>query len=213
MSFGKDIQSSRIVYVNESQSISRGKPVSKANKAKLNGVLLIKRSGHDTGFAERVRIGVSLRAISKPKPTVEWEQIVRNKSPTTSQRRNFQIDQNYWFGKGITWVIPTPLFETTTIQLNLGSSALLSTGFVIEIFRRDSTIVHEVKASTVFTVGCTVKFDVNWNLSTNTVKATPVLKPAQWPHSFSSPHGSQKSLASGSSSLQLGETVLSSDEE
>lgn len=210
MEFSKEAQSSRIVYLNEKPKKAR--EANRDNKAILNGLLLIKRSGKDSGFSERVRIGVSLRAISKPRPTKEWNQIVHHKSPISTQRRGFQIDDNYWFGKGITWVIPTPLFETTTIQINLDSSALLSTGFIIEIFRRDSTIVHEVKPSTAFTVGCSIKFKVNWNLSTNPVRAAPILTPAQWARTQPSESGSQPSIASVSS-FQSHDVEISSDDD
>lgn len=209
------MQNSRIVYTrfSKDQSVqTSNEPYAVHSKSKLIGNLSIKRSGIDTGFAERVRIGASLRGNVKPKTIKEWERIVKNKSPTTTPNRNFQIDENFWFGKGISWVIPTPLFETTSIKLNLEASALLSTGFIIEIFRRDSTIVHEVKPTTVFTGGCIVKFDVNWNLSTNTANATPILKPRKWTQPPTQT-GSQPSLTSGNSSLHLNEIEQSSDEE
>lgn len=211
MDFSQDIQSSRIVYLSEKQTPVRENLTK--SKEKINGFLIIKRSGTDSGFSERVRIGVGLRSITKPRPTVEWQQIVNKKAVITTPRRGFQIDQNYWFGKGITWVIPTHLFETTTIQINLDSSALLSTGFIIEIFRRDSTIVHEVKASTAFTVGCTIKFKVDWNLSTSPIGAAPVLKPSKWARQQSI-SGSQPSIVTPSgSSTHLDELEISSAEE
>lgn len=181
MDFQKEVQSSRVIYVKNEKPQSPLPPSFSYKNTKLNGTLQIYRTLNDGNFAERVRIGVGLRSLTKPRSANQWKEIVERKSPITQNRKGFTIDEAYWFGRGINWVIPTPIFGQTKVIITLEPSPLLASGFIIEIFRRDSTIVHEVQASTTFSAGCTVKFKVDWNLATNPVGASPLLRPLKWP--------------------------------
>lgn len=87
---------------------------------------------------EKVDIVVSLRKHARPRPVQDWNRLINRKQPTTVSRREFVIDRDCWINhNGINWIIPTPLFGETTVKIRLAPSALLSTGFILEIFRRD----------------------------------------------------------------------------
>ena len=70
-------------------------------------------------FRENIRICASLRPLTNPLSLNEWQEILETKRLTNAKLNNFDINENRWFKEGINWVIPTPVFETTTIQLKL----------------------------------------------------------------------------------------------
>lgn len=194
----------KIVYTinNRNQQPSTSNSCNRAPT--LAGVLHVRKTPA-ASQSERVKIVVSLRTLSKERPLKDWSQIITKKQPTTVNRREFVIDKNCWINaKGVNWVIPTPIFGETSIQIELGSSALLATGFIIEVFRRDSIIVHEVPASENLSAGCSINFCVSWNLSANSKRATPTVTPLRW---VSSPTDNEAASASGSQlSLQSGQS-------
>lgn len=168
-------QSSKIIYTKHQDRPN----LAQSKSPVLNGKLTVLKpaEGH---FAERVRIGVGLKTLAKPRSFEEWSNIINKKNPLSTATRNFQVDKDYWFSKGVNWVIPTPIFEKTKIHILLEPSALLSTGFLIEIFRRDSLIIHEVSPSPTLSAGATIELQVNWQLTTVGSTATPVVRPARW---------------------------------
>lgn len=58
MDLAKELQSSRIVYIHSSKPSTSSEQQSHSGPRKLDGKFQIKRSGKETGFAERMRIGV-----------------------------------------------------------------------------------------------------------------------------------------------------------
>lgn len=208
---------SRIVYTinpKESPSTSQGTK----SKPAVTGTLRINKT---VNTSERVKIVVSLRKLSKVRPVKDWLHIINRRQPTTVARKDFAIDKNFWLSeKGINWVIPTPLFNETTITIQLDSSPLLQTGFILEIFRRDSTTVHEVPPCIDLTIGCTIDFKISWNLSTNAVGSTPTVIPSRWSISpqlsqqSSRPSSQQSSnLSLNSGSFRLNRLGISSEED
>lgn len=172
-------KSNKLVYV-QSVSASASRP-NKEQKERIvvNGSLKIQRP-YCQSFAERIRIGVNIRANSKPRPTCEWLDIIYRKTPLTVNKKQFQIDQNYWFSTGINWVIPTPVFDESVIKISLEPSALSTTGFIVEVLNRDSTIVHEVQPDVKFAAGAENVFRNKWNVTSNTSLATPTITAADW---------------------------------
>lgn len=176
----------------------------------LSGTIYINESPNSS--PERVKVVISLRKLTKTRPVKEWTQINQRRQPTTVNQRGFTVDRTYRLNsKGINWVVPTPLFGETSIKISLEASALLSTGFILEVFRR---IKHEVQPSADLTIGCNINFKISWNLSTNPVGATPTINQARWAirASRSESHRSIASLASGDS-FQLNHLGINSDDQ
>lgn len=171
-------QTSRILFEPSTSKNSKNKKF--AVKPVLNGRVIIDRPHEDSTFPEQVRIGISIRSGKKRRSTQDWVNLIQRKPLLTAFTRSFQIDQKYWFTKGISWIIPTPIFETTTITIELEPSALLSTGFIVEIHRRDSTIIHEVEPGSPLSSGATINFGVNWNLLTAAATASPTVRSRGW---------------------------------
>lgn len=207
-----------VIYTVNTRSVSPQQATSKCNQSKQNisGVLYVKKTPEKS--SEEVKIVVSLRRLDKIKPTCSWKNLLQRKQPTTVEEREFSVNKQVWLsGDGINWVIPTHLFGETNIQIDLNSSALLTTGFIIEVYRRDCVIVQEEQPNARLGAGCTINFNITWNLSTNPVRATPFVTPSIWPPAQSeterdSVNLSQLSVNSDSSFFrhQFG---LSSDDE
>lgn len=143
----------------------------------LYGHLSITKTTKSNHFDEKVRIGVSIKSLSKPNTTLQWIRHLE-RTPIFDEIRHFQVSKNYWFREGLRWIIPTLLFDTTTIKVCLSPSALLTTGFLLEIFLRDSTLVHEIKPDAAYGAGATIIIKINWNLSSGTTQ--PIIQPAEW---------------------------------
>lgn len=206
MNFAKT-KTGRFVYTINSQHTEQFGATSNLEKnPTLSGILRIDKSP-ENNFGEEVKVVISLRKLTKLTPLINWSQIIHKQQPTTVEKQEFTIDKSVWLGgKGINWVIPTHLFGDTSVQIELNCSALLSTGFVIEVYRRDSTIIHEVPPSATITVGCTINFNINWNLSTNPARSTPVVTPARW--SFPSPETEQTLLSASQRSINSGQSFF-----
>lgn len=169
-----------VVYTVNQVNLDRQPAIEAKTQPKLNGVLYVNTSPGNYK-TEIVNIVVSLRKLSKIKPIQDWSKVVQKKQPTTLESREFSVNKSVWLnGKGINWVIPTQLFGETNIQIDIDTSALLATGFIVEVFRRDCTLIHEVPANAKLTIGCTIEFNIAWNLSTNPIHSTPVVTPSRW---------------------------------
>lgn len=153
-----------------------------------------------TTYAERVRIGLNIKAKTDPKTKSEWEQIVNRKEPIPVGRtRQFRIDETFWFTAGSTWIIPTKLFGPSTITVNLQPSALLAGGFTVEVHLRYTTIVKEFEPNPQLSSGGELKIEIQWALYPATQEATPQLKVADWrPKNSPPPSPSSSSFRSGS---------------
>lgn len=178
----------KIVYVKSDSSSGSAQVSSFRENISVNGVLKLQRPYCQASFAERIRVGINIRANPKPRSIQDWNSIINRKSPLTGNSKSFQIDQSYWFGSGINFVIPTPVFDETLVKISLNPSALLSTGFTVEVFNRDSTIVHEVRPDAKYSAGAEISFRIKWNINSNTAAATPIIVASEWnrrlPHQF-----------------------------
>lgn len=176
-------KSNKIVYVQSASGSASHQNKNKntpRERTVVNGTIKIQKPYQQNSFAERIRIGVNIRATSKPRPTREWLDVINRKTPLNVNKKQFQIDQEYWFTTGINWVIPTPVFDESVIKISLEPSALLTTGFTVEVFNRDSTIVHEVQPDAKFAAGAEIVFRNKWNVTSNTSLATPTITAANW---------------------------------
>lgn len=159
-----------------------------------------------TTYAERVRVGLNIKARTDPKTASDWDHIVKRKEPIQVGRpRQFRIDEAFWFSAGSTWIIPTKLFGQNTIKVNLQPSALLAGGFTVELHLRYTTIVKEFEADPKLSSGGELKIDVQWALYPAIQEATPQLEVAEWKPTESpqpeSPHNT--SFRSGSPYFEL----------
>lgn len=169
-----DFGTSKIIYTRETPP----RVATPIQLRQVKGHLIVRRANKHLFCSERVRVGISIRKLSAPKTTKQWENTLIRRTPLNTEKRPFRIEEKYWNTKGITWCIPTALFGTTEVEITLEPSALLATGFILEVFRRDSTIVHEVRPNQTITKGCNIKFNVDWNLSTEARSAKPVVTPS-----------------------------------
>lgn len=144
---------------------------------KITGILSVNRPTHST---ESVRIVVRIGKKQSKLSNHGWNDIVENRYAFTETSGYFDITQSCWFGKGFTVVIPTQLFGTTTIKLNLDPSALLTTGFFIEVFKRNAVGLHKVDSSVRYAAGLEVFLQIKWILSTDIDLITPVIRPYPW---------------------------------
>lgn len=144
----------------------------------LSGELKIHKPFTNSKFKENIRICVSLRPTTNPLTLNEWIEILETKRLTTAKLTNFNVNESHWFNSGINWVIPTPVFETTNIEIKLNPSALLTSGFILEIWRRDSNIIKEFQPSATLAPGATINFKTNWRIASKDSIITS--KPTTW---------------------------------
>ena len=111
------VQKEKIMYTKTNRIVYKDdKLLPTPNEINLCGELRIQKPYITSKFRENIRICASLRPLTNPLSLNEWQEILETKRLTNAKLNNFDINENRWFKEGINWVIPTPVFETTTIQ-------------------------------------------------------------------------------------------------
>jgi len=142
----------------------------------VNGTINIKTNDsilNNAAFKERIRIGLCIKSNTTGKTIDDWQNLLKRKEAISTTQKPFQIGQTFWFSTGASWVIPTQLFGTTTIEIQLNPSALLPSGFVVEIYLRSTAIVKEVQPHPALAAGGKLSFIVKWTPFGDLTKATP----------------------------------------
>lgn len=169
----------KVVFVKTSSSNKVSKTLLQ-NPNTLNGALIIQRPSDSTNEnRERIRIVINLRGLRtnyKLKTESDWEKILEEKNPLSTTTANFQLSEEQWFEDGITWVIPTHIFATTKFKIELEPSYLPTSGFIVEIYRRDAAYINEVQPTFKLRHGAIIDFSTSWHLHSNPSQATPTVR-------------------------------------
>lgn len=144
---------------------------------KITGVLAV--DGVGIHSAERIKIGINISAGSENRTNEDWEDLIQ-RFEITQRETPFRLSKNCWFGLGKTWVIPTAANEPTKIRIKLNQSALLSTGFSLQIHFRTYTNVYQFAPRENLSAGCTLEFEVHWQLIPRPDNAKPRLTSENW---------------------------------
>lgn len=154
------------IYIDAPATLSTGR-----SNEFLNGELIIPRCN------ESEKINVAVIIGRKPSNFAQWPQILATQTPQT-KTKSFVITKEDWISTGLIWVIPTSIYETNPIKIQIGGNSLLDSGFTIQIHSRDTIITREVAASTELAKGATISFTIDWTISANATLATPVVETA-----------------------------------
>lgn len=125
---------------------------------------------------ESVKVALVIGKKKQPRSIKEWSKILDDTQVTNKVKTPFVITKHDWLNNGLICVISTPIFETTPIKIFFEKNYHLQEGFQIEIFSRDTVITREVPPSSELTIGATVAFEINWTITSNTDKATPIVE-------------------------------------
>lgn len=146
----------------------------------LNGTLFIVKEQVKNPYGENIRIGLGIKASTTPRKPEVWRKILNKSSFIKDNKKCFQQTEKSWFERGAVFVIPTPVFGQTRFKLVLEPSALLATGFIIEIYLRKFTVVHPVEPQATLAAGATIEFKIIWDAEPNALSATPTVKASTW---------------------------------
>lgn len=155
-------------------------------------------------FHEKVKIGLNIKANKDTRTSEEWKSIVTRREPINpTKARSFRIDENYWFGRGATWIVATQLFAPTQVKLKLQPSPLLANGFTIELYLRYITIVKQFPSDPALSAGGIITCNINWAVYPNVEKASPNLEVKSWKSEATCSNTGETSRGSRSSSVSV----------
>lgn len=148
---------------NRSPSITNSESSFSENKTRpyIHGTLLVAKPKRTGNFLEQIRIAI---AISKKRQSLaheEWTAIIGEREPSLGQKTLFKVSENSWKTTGILWVVPTEIFVTTPIEIQLAPSPLLQLGFSIHIFVRNNIFIQTFEGEKLSNGGY-INFDINW---------------------------------------------------
>lgn len=171
----------KLVFVKTS-NISTKSKTNLSTKGVVNGELFVHRPNNFEveNFQERVRIIIGIRGFrtnNKFRGEKDWQQILDRQNPLSTNTNCFQISEENWFADGITWVVPTNIFSTTTFRIDLRESFLLTSGFIIEVYQRDTAFVNDVEPSFNLRSGAVINFKTSWHLHSNPVQTSSSVRP------------------------------------
>lgn len=166
----------KLVFVKTS-NLSKKTKANQSNKGVVNGELFVQQPHNFQieNFSERVRIVIAIKGFGSNndlKSERDWHKILERQNPLSINSSRFQISEDNWFTNGITWVVPTSIFSTTSFRINLEESHLLTSGFIIEIYQRDAAFVKEVQPSFNLRDGVIINFVTSWHLHSNPIQAS-----------------------------------------
>lgn len=179
---------SRNIYVQkEDQTTSLASELSVEVPPKVTGTLLV--DGGALRTVERIKIGICISAIDANRTNADWEDLIE-RFELTHKENHFRLTKNCWFGLGKTWIISTSVNEPTKIKIKLNQSALLSTGFTLELYLRSTINVHRYTPRENLSAGCFLEFTIRWQLIPRPEEVRPKLSTENWgpflPHCSSS---------------------------
>lgn len=137
----------------------------------VSGLIKIKRVEQPKEF---IRIGLCLKAKNIPKCINTWDNLLQAKTATERTEIPFQIPQSHWFSNGYTWFVATATTGQTKFELELNPSALLPSGFTVEIFLRSTSILREIRAGPELAAGGRITFCIEWTPVPSLREATPI---------------------------------------
>lgn len=172
------MESRSVYFEKENSETSSSSENQLENSPKITGVVEANPIGKSTEF---IKIGVCLRATYAPKTNNKWSELIEKIQPIDTNREStFKLTKNCWFGNGKTLVIKTAIHTPTRVKIKLDASALLSTGFTLEVYLRYINNIKQFKPNENLSAGCELNFTINWLLIANPQEAVPTLRVEHW---------------------------------